>query len=156
MFQEPSLFALGIAGVVYVLVSWLATNVFSIGACRLKRSSSRCCSSSTAPQVIFTLIALFAVLNTALLNFGIATAIWMSRGAASSLVITSTTKNSLSNATCSAIYRHLSRAFRDTAILSWNNCNLDSGNVLSCQSLFFTNVENPKPTGLGFLIWFRL
>jgi len=66
------LFALGIAGVVYVLVSWLATNVLSPAA--LAASSAPLLdvvrrSQPNFPAVVFSLIALFAVLNTALLNF---------------------------------------------------------------------------------------
>ncbi|KAB8320769.1 amino acid permease [Tolypothrix campylonemoides VB511288] len=66
------LFALGIAGVVYVLVSWLATNVLSPAA--LAGSNAPLLdvvrrSQPNFPAVVFSLIALFAVLNTALLNF---------------------------------------------------------------------------------------
>ncbi len=66
------LFALGIAGVVYVLVSWLATNVLS--PAELSASNAPLLdvvrrSQPNFPAVVFSLIALFAVLNTALLNF---------------------------------------------------------------------------------------
>lgn len=66
------LFALGIAGVVYVLVSWLATNVLS--PAELAGSNAPLLdvvrrSQPNFPAVVFSLIALFAVLNTALLNF---------------------------------------------------------------------------------------
>lgn len=66
------LFALGIAGVVYVLVSWLATNVLSpseLAASNAPLLDVVRRAQPNFPQVIFTLIALFAVLNTALLNF---------------------------------------------------------------------------------------
>ncbi len=66
------LFALGIAGVVYVLVSWLASNVLSPAA--LAGSNAPLLdvvrrAQPNFPAVVFSLIALFAVLNTALLNF---------------------------------------------------------------------------------------
>jgi amino acid transporter len=66
------LFALGIAGVVYVLVSWLASNVLS--PAELAASNAPLLdvvrrSQPNFPAVVFSLIALFAVLNTALLNF---------------------------------------------------------------------------------------
>jgi amino acid transporter len=66
------LFALGIAGVVYILVSWLATNVLS--PAELSASNAPLLdvvrrSQPNFPAVVFSLIALFAVLNTALLNF---------------------------------------------------------------------------------------
>lgn len=66
------LFALGIAGVIYVLVSWLATNVLS--PAELAGSNAPLLdvvrrSQPNFPAVVFSLIALFAVLNTALLNF---------------------------------------------------------------------------------------
>jgi len=66
------LFALGIAGVVYVLVSWLATNVISpseLAASNAPLLDVVVRSQPNFPKVIFSLIALFAVLNTALLNF---------------------------------------------------------------------------------------
>jgi len=59
----------GIAGVVYVLVSWLAV----LSPSELAASNAPLLDvvrrAQPFPQVIFTLIALFAVLNTALLNF---------------------------------------------------------------------------------------
>lgn len=66
------LLALGIAGVVYILVSWLATRVLS--PAELSASSAPLLdvvrrAQPNFPAVIFTIIALFAVLNTALLNF---------------------------------------------------------------------------------------
>ncbi len=66
------LFALGIAGVIYILVSWLATNVLS--PAELSASNAPLLdvvrrSQPNFPAVVFSLIALFAVLNTALLNF---------------------------------------------------------------------------------------
>lgn len=66
------LFALAIAGVVYVLVSWLATNVISpseLAASNAPLLDVVRRAQPNFPQIIFTLIALFAVLNTALLNF---------------------------------------------------------------------------------------
>ncbi|NJP11579.1 MAG: amino acid permease [Leptolyngbyaceae cyanobacterium RU_5_1] len=66
------LLALGIAGVVYILVSWLATNVLSpaeLAASKAPLLDVVRQAQPNFPQVIFTLIALFAVLNTALLNF---------------------------------------------------------------------------------------
>ncbi|MBD1933559.1 MULTISPECIES: APC family permease [Cyanophyceae] len=66
------LLSLGIAGVVYVLVSWLAVQVISPAA--LAPSNAPLLdvvlrSQPNFPAVVFSLIALFAVLNTALLNF---------------------------------------------------------------------------------------
>jgi len=63
--------SLGIAGVVYVLVSWLATNVLSPSELASNAPLLDVVRRAQPhfPQVIFTLIALFAVLNTALLNF---------------------------------------------------------------------------------------
>lgn len=66
------LLALGIAGVVYVFVSWLATQVLTPS--ELSASSAPLLdvvrrAQPNFPQVVFTFIALFAVLNTALLNF---------------------------------------------------------------------------------------
>jgi len=72
---EPS-YLLGIAGVVYVLVSWLATNVHPSDLPPQTLLFSMLFVEHPFPQVIFTLIALFAVLNTALLNFVTAFAIW--------------------------------------------------------------------------------
>jgi len=66
------LLSLGIAGTVYILVSWLATQVLSPAA--LAASNAPLLdvvrrAQPNFPQLIFTVIALFAVLNTALLNF---------------------------------------------------------------------------------------
>ncbi|OWY69478.1 amino acid transporter [cyanobacterium TDX16] len=66
------LLALAIAGVVYILVSWLAIQV--LNPSDLAASSAPLLdvvrrAQPNFPQVIFTIIALFAVLNTALLNF---------------------------------------------------------------------------------------
>lgn len=66
------LFALGIAGVVYILVSWLATNVLSpaeLFASKAPLLDVVRRAQPNFPAVVFSLIALFAVLNTALLNF---------------------------------------------------------------------------------------
>lgn len=66
------LFALGIAAVVYILVSWLATRVLSPTA--LAASNAPLLdvvfrAQPGFPRALFTFIALFAVLNTVLLNF---------------------------------------------------------------------------------------
>jgi len=66
------LLALAIAGAIYILVSWLAIQV--LNASELAASSAPLLdvvrrAQPNFPQVIFTIIALFAVLNTALLNF---------------------------------------------------------------------------------------
>jgi amino acid transporter len=66
------LLALGIAGVIYILVSWLATQVLSPTA--LSASDAPLLdvvrqAQPAFPSLLFTVIALFAVLNTALLNF---------------------------------------------------------------------------------------
>lgn len=66
------LLALSIAGVIYILVSWLATQVLS--PAELSASGAPLLdvvrrAQPNFPAVIFTIIALFAVLNTALLNF---------------------------------------------------------------------------------------
>jgi amino acid transporter len=66
------LLSLGIAGVVYILISWLATHVLS--PAELAASNAPLLdvvrrAQPNFPQLIFTVIALFAVLNTALLNF---------------------------------------------------------------------------------------
>jgi basic amino acid/polyamine antiporter, APA family len=70
------LLALGIAGTIYILVSWLATQVVS--PTDLAASSAPLLdvvrrAQPNFPKIIFTVIALFAVLNTALLNFVTAT-----------------------------------------------------------------------------------
>ncbi|MGL5836495.1 MAG: APC family permease, partial [Waterburya sp.] len=64
--------ALAIAGVVYVIVSWLAIQV--LNPSELAGSAAPLLdvvrrAQPNFPQVIFTIIALFAVLNTTLLNF---------------------------------------------------------------------------------------
>jgi basic amino acid/polyamine antiporter, APA family len=66
------LLALGIAGVIYIIVSWLATQVLT--PTELFDSQAPLLdvvrrAQPNFPQIIFTVIALFAVLNTALLNF---------------------------------------------------------------------------------------
>lgn len=66
------LLALAIAGVVYILVSWLAIGV--LNPSELAASGAPLLdvvrrAQPNFPQVVFTIIALFAVLNTALLNF---------------------------------------------------------------------------------------
>ncbi|MBC7970863.1 MAG: amino acid permease [Verrucomicrobia bacterium] len=66
------LLSLGIAGVIYILVSWLATQVVSPAA--LSASGAPLLdvvlrAQPNFPGIVFTFIALFAVLNTALLNF---------------------------------------------------------------------------------------
>ncbi len=66
------LLSLGIAGVIYILVSWLATQVLT--PAELFASSAPLLdvvlrAQPNFPGVVFTFIALFAVLNTALLNF---------------------------------------------------------------------------------------
>ena len=64
--------SLGIAGVVYILVSWLATQVLSpaeLSASRAPLLDVVRRAQPNFPAVVFTIIALFAVLNTALLNF---------------------------------------------------------------------------------------
>jgi basic amino acid/polyamine antiporter, APA family len=65
-------FALAIAGVVYIIVSWLATQILSpteLAASEAPLLDVVRRSQPNFPQVIFTVIALFAVLNTTLLNF---------------------------------------------------------------------------------------
>lgn len=64
--------ALTIAGIVYILISWLSTNVLS--ATELAASNAPLLevvlrSQPNFPPLVFTAIALLAVLNTALLNF---------------------------------------------------------------------------------------
>lgn len=66
------LLSLTIAGAVYILVSWLAIGV--LNPSELAASNAPLLdvvrrAQPNFPQVIFTIIALFAVLNTALLNF---------------------------------------------------------------------------------------
>jgi basic amino acid/polyamine antiporter, APA family len=66
------LIALSIAGVIYILVSWLATQVLT--PAELSASGAPLLdvvrrAQPSFPALVFTIIALFAVLNTALLNF---------------------------------------------------------------------------------------
>jgi amino acid transporter len=66
------LLSLGIAGIVYILVSWLAIQV--INPVELANSSAPLLdvvsqSQPNFPRIIFTFIPLFAILNTGLLNF---------------------------------------------------------------------------------------
>ncbi|HEY9909405.1 MAG TPA: amino acid permease [Thermosynechococcaceae cyanobacterium] len=66
------LLSLGIAGVIYILVAWLATQV--VTPAELSASGAPLLdvvrrAQPNFPGIIFTFIALFAVLNTALLNF---------------------------------------------------------------------------------------
>ena len=66
------LLSLGIAGIVYIIVSWLATQVISPAT--LAQSSAPLLdvvsqSQPNFPRIIFTFIPLFAILNTGLLNF---------------------------------------------------------------------------------------
>ena len=66
------LMALSIAGVIYIIVAWLATQVLS--PTELSASGAPLLevvrrAQPNFPDIIFTVIALFAVLNTALLNF---------------------------------------------------------------------------------------
>ncbi|PSB24158.1 APC family permease [Stenomitos frigidus] len=66
------LLSLSIAGVIYILVAWLATQVLS--PAELSASGAPLLdvvlrAQPNFPGVVFTFIALFAVLNTALLNF---------------------------------------------------------------------------------------
>lgn len=66
------LIALAIAGIVYIIVSWLALQV--LNPSELAGSEAPLLdvvrrAEPNFPQVIFTIIALFAVLNTTLLNF---------------------------------------------------------------------------------------
>jgi basic amino acid/polyamine antiporter, APA family len=65
-------FALAIAGIIYIVVSWLATQIISpteLAASEAPLLDVVRRSQPNFPQVIFTVIALFAVLNTTLLNF---------------------------------------------------------------------------------------
>ncbi|MDQ3235068.1 MAG: APC family permease, partial [Pseudobdellovibrionaceae bacterium] len=66
------LLALGIAGIVYIIVSWLAVRVVS--PAELAASNAPLLdvvrrAQPNFPPLAFTIIALFAVLNTTLLNF---------------------------------------------------------------------------------------
>jgi basic amino acid/polyamine antiporter, APA family len=66
------LLSLGIAGIIYILVSWLATQVIS--PVELAKSSAPLLdvvskAQPNFPRIVFTFIPLFAILNTGLLNF---------------------------------------------------------------------------------------
>lgn len=66
------LLSLGIAAVIYLLISWLATQVLS--PAELSASGAPLLdvvrrAQPNFPAAVFTIIALFAVMNTALLNF---------------------------------------------------------------------------------------
>lgn len=64
--------ALSIAGVVYILVSWLSVQVLDPAALAVSKAPLLDVvrrAQPNFPPVIFTVIAAFAVLNTALLNF---------------------------------------------------------------------------------------
>lgn len=66
------LLALGIAGTVYILVSWLATRVLDpslLAASKAPLLDVVVRAQPNFPSLVFTIIALFAVLNTVLLNF---------------------------------------------------------------------------------------
>ncbi|MGL5792816.1 MAG: APC family permease [Waterburya sp.] len=66
------LIALAIAGVVYIFVSWLAIQVLNpsdLAASEAPLLDVVRQAQPNFPQVVFTIIALFAVLNTTLLNF---------------------------------------------------------------------------------------
>lgn len=64
--------ALAIAGIIYIIVSWLATQILSpteLAASEAPLLEVVRRAQPSFPQIIFTFIALFAVLNTTLLNF---------------------------------------------------------------------------------------
>lgn len=66
------LLSLSIAGVIYIVISWLATQVLT--PAQLADSGAPLLdvvrrTQPNFPQIVFSFIALFAVLNTALLNF---------------------------------------------------------------------------------------
>ena len=66
------LISLSIAGVIYVFVSWLATQVLSPTALAASNAPLLDVVSQAQPnfpRIVFTFIPLFAVLNTVLLNF---------------------------------------------------------------------------------------
>jgi basic amino acid/polyamine antiporter, APA family len=66
------LMALAIAGVIYIIVAWLALQVLNpseLAASEAPLLDVVRRAQPNFPQVIFTIIALFAVLNTTLLNF---------------------------------------------------------------------------------------
>lgn len=64
--------SLGIAGTIYIIIAWLAAQVMApseLAASNAPLLDVVRRAQPNFPQVIFTLIALFAVMNTALLNF---------------------------------------------------------------------------------------
>jgi basic amino acid/polyamine antiporter, APA family len=66
------LLALGIAGTIYIIIAWLAIQVITpseLAASNAPLLDVVRLAQPNFPQIIFTVIALFAVLNTALLNF---------------------------------------------------------------------------------------
>ncbi len=66
------LLSLSIAGVIYILVSWLATQVLSpadLSASNAPLLDVVSQAQPNFPRVVFALVPLFAVLNTVLLNF---------------------------------------------------------------------------------------
>ncbi|MCU0533981.1 MAG: APC family permease [Hydrococcus sp. Prado102] len=66
------IFALAIAGTIYIIISWLAIQVISpseLAASNAPLLDVVRQAQPNFPQVIFSIIALFAVMNTALLNF---------------------------------------------------------------------------------------
>ncbi|WP_373541752.1 APC family permease [Chamaesiphon sp.] len=66
------LLSLGIAGVIYILVSWLAVQVLdpaTLAASKAPLLDVVARAQPKFPAAIFTIVAAFAVLNTALLNF---------------------------------------------------------------------------------------
>jgi basic amino acid/polyamine antiporter, APA family len=66
------LMALSIAGGIYMLVSWLATRVLSPDALASSNAPLAAVVQQAQPNfpaIVFSIVALFAVLNTALLNF---------------------------------------------------------------------------------------
>jgi basic amino acid/polyamine antiporter, APA family len=66
------LLALGIAGTIYIIIAWLAIQVITpseLAASEAPLLDVVRVAQPSFPQIIFTIIALFAVMNTALLNF---------------------------------------------------------------------------------------
>ncbi|MGL5807373.1 MAG: APC family permease [Xenococcaceae cyanobacterium] len=66
------LLALGIAGTIYIIISWLVIKVIppsALAASNAPLLDVVRLAQPNFPQIIFTIIALFAVMNTALLNF---------------------------------------------------------------------------------------
>jgi amino acid transporter len=145
------LLALAIAGAVYILVSWLAIGV--LNPSELAASSAPLLdvvrrAQPNFPQVVFTIIALFAVLNTALLNFVTA-----------SRLLFGMSREGLLSAWLGKLHQHRATPYRtllvilpiaiffgafwNTASFSRNHCHLDSGNVLSCQSFVATH-QTPR------------